>query len=111
MSFDAALIHEVTIRRRTRTGEDEQGIDVYTWSDVDTSPAWVEQTDAREVREGRDAILTDWLVFLPNEADVNGHDQIIFEDKTLEVVGTPAARSTFTGLHHFELNCRLVEGG
>lgn len=111
MTFTSLLIHTVTIQRRTRTGEDEQGVDVFTWGTVATTPAWVEQSEATEVREGRDAVVTDWLIFLPADIDINAHDRVVYGDLILEAIGTPAERFTRRGLHHIEARARLVEGG
>lgn len=108
MSFDALLIHRVTIRRMTpaardaRFGEkklthDPDG-DVTTRARVDPGPATENVIDREQQRE-------EFLVFLPPDVEVSGSDEVYWIDRdvTLRADGDPIESHDGIGLHHLEL--------
>jgi hypothetical protein len=77
-----------------------------------TYKAWLEQTSAVEVTEGRDTVISDWLLVLPASAVINAYDRVeVGPGPTIyEVVGSPFVAPTPRGPHHIEARLRLLEG-
>lgn len=115
MSFDALLVHTVTIRRyiEPETGDRynnrEPAYDAEL--DVDT-PARVEWTMGAEELQNRDLQRFRANVFLPADVVVTGRDRLYFHDEELElkVDGPPRMEYDGIGPHHLELDAYRVEG-
>lgn len=91
--------------------EDAYGNPMPDWGEDATRndlQAWIEQQDTREVRDGRDQLVSTWL-FITNELGVGGQDRIEWADRTFEVDGEPAVMHTPAGPHHLEARLLLVE--
>lgn len=75
-----------------------------------TITGWLQQT-ARFERDTAEADrdIGTWLL-VTNAAGITARDRIEWGDLTFAVDGPPAPVHTPTGLHHYELTLRLVEG-
>lgn len=120
MSFDALLIHRVTLRkmrpaaREARFGnrdlEHDEDADVTTAARVDMGPS-------SEIVLDREAQRDTALIFLPATPDViafalSGSDEVywIDEDLTFRADGDPIRAYDGTSLHHLELDAFRVRG-
>lgn len=111
MSLAGLMTYTVTILRRSTTAQDEYGDPVGTFTSAGDSPAWIEQTQTREVLLGRDRVTADWLVVLPVGTVLEPYDRIVHDGMTFEVIGAPwLAASPVTGSRHREALLRFVEG-
>lgn len=114
MSYDALLIHEVTIVNKSEGTETTiYGDPIDTESTV-TSVARVEQTTGLQGVEdlaGQDRLTTVFTVFLPADTEVDGASIIEWEGKRLQVFGDPAEVYDSTGAHHMELRAEEITGG
>lgn len=114
MSLATLLVHDVTILRAGST-TDRYGDAVKDWATATStaSKAWVAQQSRTENVEGREALISEWVAFLPAGTDVAGRDRLVWGDLTFEVVGRPnTAPSPRLGgaSHHVEVTLTVVEG-
>lgn len=77
-------------------------------------PGWgVDDSRSNEpLEQGRESIVTDYVLYRPAAADVLAGDRVIVRGKSCEVVGEPAAwRHPMTGWDAgFVVRANLVEG-
>lgn len=115
MSFDALLIHELTIRRYVepavadRYGNRELEHD----ADADViTPGRVEWDAGDEDLTNRDLQRRRAMVFLPAGVTLTGLDRIYFADEDLELKVEGPVRKVYDaiGLHHLELDVYRVDG-
>lgn len=111
MSFRRLLVHDVTVVN-PRIGADRYGNEIKDWyaASRTATKAWVAQRSATEDRDGREALVTDWMVVLPPEVDVSGLSRLEWDGRTFELDGEPRPAYTRRGLHHWEATVRIVEG-
>lgn len=110
--IDHLLTETVQLRRRAADGaRDRHGNAARTFdADVD-SPARVERERGQDLRDGRDATLQTWRIFLPAGTDLEARDRVVVDGTVFEVDGPPERHRTPTGgEHHVEAQLRLVEG-
>lgn len=110
MSLAGLLCHEVTIVRPTVT-EDRYGDLVKQ----PTGRSWrtlarVVQMSRTEDHDGREARVTDWLLYLSAGDDIDALDRVVWNGMTFEVVGVPNRAPDRRTEHHVEANLNLVEG-
>lgn len=103
------LADEVVVLRYPVSGVDRYNNPARGTPTETTYPARVEQTSAQEITEGRSTLISDWVAYLPHDADVEGHDELVYDGATFEVVGMPNVQKTPRGPHHTEVRLRLVE--
>lgn len=116
MSFRGMLVHDVEI---VRPGAivDRYGDTLADWNNPTTTPtkAWfVHRVTDEEKGQGRDAQLSDWIVYLPPEVTPLGKDRIVGADHTFEIKGHPKPKYRPNGataeLHHWEVDLTIVDG-
>lgn len=111
MTIAALMVHTVTIKRASTTtdryGDTAADFDTATST---TTVAWISQRAASEIVNGREAQLSEWVAFLPADADVLGQDRIIWGDITFEVVGPPNHAWSPRGENHIEAVLKVVNG-
>lgn len=108
-----SLLTETIRRHRYPVVDDEYGNPVldYTNPSTVTLRGRLEQTSASEEIVDRDTRISDWRIFLHPTADVAALDRIQDADGRLfDVVGTPQPQRAPRGLHHLQVQLRLVEG-
>lgn len=108
MTMSVVIVHPTTTTNRYGSAE-------ITWASASrtNSKAWIAQRNAREELDHRDAELSDWIAYLPPTTTVRARDRIEWSDGSLtfEVTGPPnPAHRPGTGVHHFEVPLRVVEG-
>lgn len=88
----------VTLVRRTQTGVDALGNDVYGTTEVAiTNVAVAPRTDSEDI-QGRDQVVVGLTLHLPAGTVVDAVDRFIVRGNTYEVEGQPEAlQSPFTG--------------
>lgn len=111
---DAALLgmldRPCTIIGRSQTGPWDR-YHQPTWEEVETSTVWyVEQTEAREVTEGRTTGIGTHLGVFPSGTVVDDSDKVRSEGVTFEVLGPPwRVWEPGAGESHVEATVRVVE--
>ena len=110
MSLAGLLCHEVTIVRPTevvdRYGDAVKQTTGSSW----TSLARVVQMSRNESHDGREARMTNWLLYLPAGVDINALDRVQWNALTFEVIGVPNRAPDRRQEHHVECDLTLVEG-
>lgn len=118
MSFDALLVYEAEILKRTVTGTDpDDGVEEVEFISSGTFPCWIEprlsaQGGLRvgEEMQSRDTITAEWQLLCKLDVDFESYDRILHGDKVYEVVGAPGIFGSPRGPHHIEANLRFIEG-
>jgi hypothetical protein len=88
----------VTIVRRTVTGTDDWGNDVYGTVNADVGPCSVQPASSREDLNFADQITKSIVVFVPYGTDVSFIDAVIVAGVQYEVNGQPDIwKSPFSG--------------
>lgn len=80
----------VTLLRRAVTGQDSDGNDVYTTSQIVVDGCAVWPGGSSEQNQGRDTVTIDVTVLLPAGTAVVATDQVRIDEKTYEINGEPA---------------------
>jgi hypothetical protein len=79
----------VTLVRRSVSGQDEFGNDVYTETTEDVQPCSIQQGSSRENLSFTDQVITGVIVFIPYGTDLTYLDAIIYNGVKFEVAGDP----------------------
>lgn len=105
------LPHTVSIVRATQA-TDAYGDPALDWTSASSVevPAWVQPRTSAEDNNGRRAVISGWMTFLPAYVDITAHDRIIWGSETFEVDGDPAELWNPSGPHHLEVPLRRVTG-
>lgn len=111
MGLQSLLVHDITLVRPAST-TDANGFTVKSWASATETAVkgWIAQTSSTEVRDGREAQVSTWTLFLNAEADVLGGDRVEWGSTTFEVDGAPQHAWTPRGEHHVECPLRVVAG-
>lgn len=111
MGLTSLLVHDVTILRPGTT-TDDNGFTVKNWSSPTetTVKGWVSQQGSSEDRDGREAQVSTWTLFLHADTVVAGGDRVEWGSTTFEVDGAPQRAWTPRGEHHVEVPLRVVNG-
>jgi hypothetical protein len=89
----------VTLIRRTRTGQDSDGNDTWSTSEVDVPGCAVWPRGSSELVQGQDMVIVGLTVLLPTGTAVVATDRARVRGDLYEVDGQPGEwRSCFTGL-------------
>jgi hypothetical protein len=91
----------VVVLTRPEATEDDYGNESVDWGSAEPGTTYnearLEQTDAREVTEGRDVLVSDWELTLRAGAVIGGRDRVREGGRTFEVVGSPNTPPTPDG--------------
>lgn len=109
MSFLGLLNQEVTIITMVDGAEDAMGNLEPTAGPPVIVQGRLQQSAPEEVTLGRDTALSDWVAYLPADADVAFADTLTVGGRTWQVVGSPYPVQTPGGTHHLQVRCRLLE--
>ena len=107
--FDDMLTQTVTVLRSSQgtSTVDAEGFATNSPTEVDY-PGLIQQRAAAEVIVGPDTLISDHLLFLGPDAEIDGRDQVRAGDQLYDIVGQPAVVSTPRGPHHIEADLQLV---
>lgn len=111
MSFDALLIHTVTVFQLVHDDTDRYGNEVQVPDAGTDYPARVEQESGTEDILDRDTRITRFLAFLGPAAVIDGLSVVAWGDRSFRVVGEPEAVYDGIGLHHYEITLEEVLAG
>lgn len=105
------MVRDITILRAA-AATDVYGNTTDNWSAATSTAAvgWVTDRESGEDTRDRDQQTRLWKLYAPADTDVTGHDRVVCDSLTFEVVGPPARVWTPRGEHHVEADLRLVEG-
>lgn len=110
MSLRALLSQTVIVLRYSDTAEtDGYGNLVPGWTSPRQYPGRLEPQAGSEVTTGSSVQVSDWKLYLPPEAVIEGRDRVQADGVTYEVVGPPARRRTPRGDHHVEVRLQVVD--
>lgn len=111
MSFEALLVHDVTILTAT-SSESRYGDTEKNWTDPteSTVKGWVSQRSQLEDHDQREAQVSDWVLFLHPDATISGANRVRWEGITFEVEGPVNPAWSPRGVHHLEVPLRVVTG-
>ena len=112
MSFAAKLDQAVTIQTPAVLIDRRQNAQA-DWSTATetTTVGWLAQTSGTETRDGRDAQVSGWLLYLPADASIDATCRVVVGGVTYEVDGPPvSARRPGYGVHHVEAKLKLAKG-
>lgn len=119
MSYASTLVHDITIVRPGTT-TDRYGNVTKDWTTATrrTVKGWVSQQGSignpatLEDLKGREAQVSNWILYLLPDEDVNGFDRIEWEGITFEAEGpiNPAWSPRLKRRHHIEIQLKVVEG-
>lgn len=109
MSIDRMLTRTALVYRRDIAGADGYGNPARVEAAAVAYPAWLSQTEATEVTDGREAVVSDWILYLPAGAEIDHDDRVEVDGVSFEVAGLPlVALSPGRGAHHVEARLRAV---
>jgi hypothetical protein len=110
MSLDW-LLSETCLRVRYATVTDDYNNEVRDPNNptVATYPCRLEQTPSMEITVGANTQISNWVIYLPPDADVKGTDVIQADGVTYEVLGPPMANRSPIMVHHQEARLIFVE--
>jgi hypothetical protein len=97
---------------------DRYGNTLADWSTSTRSPvaAWLQQNTGGEDTDQRNAQIGEWLMICNpvttagQPLTVYGADRVHWGGLRFEVLGPPGPAYTPTGLHHYEIRLKSVEG-
>jgi hypothetical protein len=70
----------------------------------------LEQSVANELVDDRATQISEWILFLPHDADIRASDLVAIDDLNYEVIGPPEAARTRGHVNHLEARLRFVKG-
>ncbi|QBI53427.1 hypothetical protein [Streptomonospora litoralis] len=101
----------VTVVRRTVTGTDERGNDVYSETEVDYPDCHMQPGSREEDLDNRDTTTSEWWIDGPSDMDVVETDEVKVAGVRYEIDGKPKRWGSPTGrLAHVEMTIREVSG-
>ena len=77
-----------------------------------TAYGYLTQRSSGEVKEGdtREAVIADWILFLPFDDPITNRDRVQYDNATFEVVDRPHKARNPVETHHIEVGLRTVTG-
>lgn len=111
MTIEGFFVRDVTIVRAGVT-TDRYGNESTDWSAAASwaTKGWLARADQSEDQDGRDALISGWVLRLPVGTDITGRDRVRVDGTTYELDGPPNRPWTPRGEHHVRCRLRLVEG-
>lgn len=111
MSLTSLLVHDITILTSgSRTTRADDAVKDWRNATETTVSGWFSQVGAFEDLDGREAKVTDAVLFLPADTTITAADRVRYGGVTYEITGRPHRAATPVGIHHIEVNLRAVEG-
>lgn len=108
MSYSSLLPQTCSVSLFTAGVVDAEGNPTATSTSV-TYPCRLQRRDAGEETAGLPSERSSWLLFLPDDATVDGGATVIVDGVTYEVDGPPERVYGARSVHHVEARLRLVE--
>lgn len=108
MSLESLLSQTVTILHQIVSAEDEYGATVKTWGNPTTHRGRLSSQTPREITDGRDTLIADWVLYLLPDASITGRDRVTVNGVTFQVIGPPALLETPVQSSHIKANLRAV---
>lgn len=111
MTIDRFFVDPVTIIR-AGAGDNGYGGNALDWDNPDRTDVlgWLTDTSTTELTDARDALVSQWKLFLPAGTEIGGRDRVEAKGLTFEVIGIPSSAGTPHGEHHIEALLSLVTG-
>lgn len=109
MSLRSLLVHDVTVITASDT-TDGNGFTKKAWTTGSTIKGWISQQSSTEVRDGREAQVSTWVLFVESPNTVEGVDRVSWSGVTFDVDGAPRHAWTPRGEHHVEVPLTVVDG-
>lgn len=110
MIDDHLLVQTLTwIEPGTTTDRYNNTVDDWSTATRTEIAAYVEQQNRTELRDGRDTLVSGWLL-MTNELAVTSRARFEWDGHTFEVDGEPSKPTTPDGPHHLEARLLLVTG-
>jgi hypothetical protein len=110
VSIDHLLTQTVTLEPFVAGAEDRYGNEAEGYGPGVEEPCRLEQTSGTEVTDGRDALVSDWQLFLRANTTATGRSRATVDGRVFEVVGPPAEARTARAVSHVVARLRHVEG-
>lgn len=111
MSLDRLLIHDITVLRAPVV-TDRYGNDRADWPNATrtTVKGRLTRPAGERIVDGRDALVEQWVCYLPSDVVISGRDRIEFDGITFEMDGPPFPAYDAGSAHHIEARVRLAAG-
>lgn len=105
------LLTQQATRNRFGSTTDDYNNVVPNDTVVDTKeyPCRLEQGPSIELTIGANTQITNWIIYLPPDADVKGTDVLEVDALKYEVIGPPTVSITSVGPHHKTANLTYIE--
>lgn len=111
MTFDALLIHTVTVfNPSVDVSMNRYGDEELEWDDGTVVRARVQQDDAEEIIINRDTRVTTYTAFLPYGTTISALSIVEWDTRRFRVVGRPDVVDGLSAPHHLEAKLEEVEG-
>lgn len=110
MSLENLLTQTVTLEPYVAGEDDRYGNPTEGYGPGVEEPCRLEQTGGTEVTDGRDALVSDWQLFLLPDTTASGRSRATVEGRVFEVIGPPAEARTPRRVSHVVARLRHVEG-
>jgi hypothetical protein len=110
VSLASLLTEAVTVISAGEPTTDPYGNEVPSDGVAATYFGRLEQTAATEVTRDRDAVVSDWVLYLPAHATVSAYDHVVARGSRFEVVSSPDLLRTPQGPHHLAVRLQYLEG-
>jgi hypothetical protein len=96
------LLTQKAVRNRFGSTTDDYNNVVVNDTVVDTKtyPCRLEQGPSTEITLGANTQISNWVIYLPPDADVKGTDVLEVDSQKYEVLGPPTVSITSAGPHH-----------
>ena len=111
MTLASLLSETYEILKQTPAGTDRYNNPEYAFTSAATVNGRVAQHVSVEQVDGRDTVITSYILILLASVDINAYDRV--RDGTgriYEVVGDPKVATTPRGPHHIEAQLRHIAG-
>jgi hypothetical protein len=110
VSLDRLLTQPVSVISAGAPTTDPYGNEIPSDGTATTYFGRLEQTAATEVTRDRDAVTSDWVLYLPPHATVSAYDHVVARGSRFEVLGSPDVLQTPRGAHHLAVRLQYLEG-
>ncbi len=104
------LLTQQATRNRFGSTVDDYNNEIANDTVIDTKryACRLQQSPSKEITVGANTQITNWVIYLPPEADVRGTDVLEVDGQKYEVVGPPTVSITPSGPHHKTANLIVV---
>jgi len=91
-------------------GYGDPGSKAYPATPTATHPCRLQLQAGNEDRDGRDAARGSWLLFLPGNAQLAEHDQVLIDGKRFDVISVYPVNRPGHGTHHLRAQLQSYAG-